>query len=291
MGVLLTTTHWEDGASVPLPDNTIQFKTNTAIIHPQTDFVINRQANVYFNLGTNGGVAMTNQSGYIPTVNWFSGSNSFEMNWGTVPDATGNTRVDTYFNLSVRPGHNGSPSVGNSETVLSAGQFAIAHERHLQIGLAGNTAAYTYMQEAQNTLSASQFANNSQPLFFRAIGRINGGPQVHYPGFYSTYVNTNGAHGTYYLALNFQQNAGFDAEDGTAWNIASSNETFRAWGGNSAELELLVPHSGATNAISTWPTESGPGGYAIVNSNATVYILTSTPNSTTWAATNKIAGP
>lgn len=47
---------------------------------------------------------------------------------------------------------------------------------------------------------------------------------------------------------------------------------------------------GSTNAASAWPTAaSTPGGFAIVNSNGTVYIFTSSPNSTTWAATNKIA--
>lgn len=40
------------------------------------------------------------------------------------------------------------------------------------------------------------------------------------------------------------------------------------------------------------PAKAGsPGGAFLWNSNATVYILTSTANSTTWAATNKIAGP
>src|SRR5438128_2456861 len=47
-----------------------------------------------------------------------------------------------------------------------------------------------------------------------------------------------------------------------------------------------------TNAIADWLTAASTrGGCAFVNSNATLYVLTSTPNSTAWAATNKIAGP
>jgi hypothetical protein len=34
-----------------------------------------------------------------------------------------------------------------------------------------------------------------------------------------------------------------------------------------------------------------PGAAFLWNSNATVYLLTSTPNSTAWAATNKLGGP
>lgn len=59
-----------------------------------------------------------------------------------------------------------------------------------------------------------------------------------------------------------------------------------------------VAHFGAggiamhTNSRSQWPTAAlTEGGFYIANSNGGVYILTSTPGSRTWAATNKIAGP
>jgi hypothetical protein len=45
-----------------------------------------------------------------------------------------------------------------------------------------------------------------------------------------------------------------------------------------------------TNALSKWPAAAASaGGAALVNSNGTVYLLTSTPGSTVWTATNKIA--
>lgn len=45
-----------------------------------------------------------------------------------------------------------------------------------------------------------------------------------------------------------------------------------------------------TNAISAWPTVARVAGEAFFgNSNGTVYLLTSVPGSTAWAATNKIA--
>ena len=45
----------------------------------------------------------------------------------------------------------------------------------------------------------------------------------------------------------------------------------------------------ATNAIASWPTSAHTkGGAAIVNSNATLYLLQSSPGSQVWAATNKI---
>lgn len=46
-----------------------------------------------------------------------------------------------------------------------------------------------------------------------------------------------------------------------------------------------------TNALANWPTAPATrGGAVIVNSNSVVYLLTSTPNGTAWAATNKL-GP
>jgi hypothetical protein len=48
----------------------------------------------------------------------------------------------------------------------------------------------------------------------------------------------------------------------------------------------------ATNAVSGWPTNANTfGGAAFVNSNSTVFLLTSGPNTKAWALTNKIAGP
>ena len=45
-----------------------------------------------------------------------------------------------------------------------------------------------------------------------------------------------------------------------------------------------------TNSLASWPSAAPfPGDACIVSSNGVVYILTSPPNSTAWAATNKIA--
>jgi hypothetical protein len=143
--------------------------------------------------------------------------------------------------------------------------------------------------------------NHSKPLLFRS-GRSSGSPSKIYSGIYSTFVTTNGV-GTWFTALDYKQSAGFDAEDGTAFFPSDTNRTFKAWGGTSNTFEVLVPTvirsnltaqsiSASTNALDNWPTAAASaGGWSIQNSNATVYILTSTPNSTTWAATNKIAGP
>lgn len=47
---------------------------------------------------------------------------------------------------------------------------------------------------------------------------------------------------------------------------------------------------GSTNAISDWPTAAtAAGNWAIVSSNGTVYILSSSPGSTAWTGTNKIS--
>ena len=47
----------------------------------------------------------------------------------------------------------------------------------------------------------------------------------------------------------------------------------------------------ATNDVAAWPTNAAsPGGCLFVNSNSVVYLITSSPDSTTWAATNKL-GP
>ena len=70
---------------------------------------------------------------------------------------------------------------------------------------------------------------------------------------------------------------------------ASDGVTIGTFDGNSlTNLNLTVGFL-KTNAIATWPTAAAtPGGAAIINSNAVIYIITSTPGSTTWAATNKI---
>jgi hypothetical protein len=47
----------------------------------------------------------------------------------------------------------------------------------------------------------------------------------------------------------------------------------------------------STNALANWPTAAlTHGGFAIVNSNATPYLITSAPHTTTWAATNALGG-
>lgn len=49
---------------------------------------------------------------------------------------------------------------------------------------------------------------------------------------------------------------------------------------------------GSTNGPAGWPTTALTiGGWMIAPSNAGVYLLTSTPGSATWAATNKLGGP
>lgn len=50
--------------------------------------------------------------------------------------------------------------------------------------------------------------------------------------------------------------------------------------------QLLVP----TNAVSLWPAQAPfPGAAVLVNSNSVIYLITSTPGSTAWGSTNKIA--
>ena len=47
----------------------------------------------------------------------------------------------------------------------------------------------------------------------------------------------------------------------------------------------------STNPLSTWPTAPSHGGQCFIgNSNGVIYLLTSLPGGTTWAATNKL-GP
>lgn len=238
-GSSVNTSGWEDGQGSQ-STNTFQFKTNTSITYAAANVVLNRQTNLVVNIGTSGQVEFTNLVSE-PAINIVSGLSNAFLRIATVPQATGNLDVDTFLEIKSIPSHGGPASLANGEIVLSSGQMALAHERHLQIGLAGNSAAYTYMQRAQGALNATTTVNNSQPLFFRIQGRVNAASETHYPGIYSTYVTTNAPHGTYYTALNFQQNAGFDAEDGSNWSISSTNEAFRAWGGNTNTFEFLVP--------------------------------------------------
>ncbi|HWX18511.1 MAG TPA: glycosyl hydrolase family 28-related protein [Candidatus Binatia bacterium] len=56
-----------------------------------------------------------------------------------------------------------------------------------------------------------------------------------------------------------------------------------------AGLGMLI--GSTTNSMAAWPAAAvNPGGYAIVTSNNVVYLLTSTPASTAWGATNRL-GP
>ena len=93
-------------------------------------------------------------------------------------------------------------------------------------------------------------------------------------------------------ALTFDTTSNIKDED-SAWTISNTQlKQLSAISSNAANVTVTAPLTGITNALSAWPTAPlTPGGYAIVNSNATVYILTSTPAGSTWAATNKIAGP
>lgn len=240
-GAPVTDTSWKQGDNITvLPANTGQKGTNTTVSYPAANVVVNRQTNLVVNIGTSGQVEVTNLVSE-PAINIVSGLSNAFLRITTVPQATGNLHVDTFLEIKSIPSHGGPASLANGEIVLSSGQMAMAHERHLQIGLAGNSAAYTYMQRAQGALNATVTVNNAQPLFFKIQGRVNAASETHYPGFYATYVTTNAPHGTYYTALNFQQNAGFDAEDGSNWSISSTNEAFRAWGGNTNTFEFLVP--------------------------------------------------
>jgi hypothetical protein len=65
--------------------------------------------------------------------------------------------------------------------------------------------------------------------------------------------------------------------------------TFTGNGSGLTNLNISVAFL-PTNALSKWPAAAASaGGAALVNSNGTVYLLTSTPGSTVWTATNKIA--
>ena len=45
-----------------------------------------------------------------------------------------------------------------------------------------------------------------------------------------------------------------------------------------------------TNVLTSWRTNAPyPGAAYLVNSNGTIFLITSGPNSSTWAATNKLA--
>jgi hypothetical protein len=57
-------------------------------------------------------------------------------------------------------------------------------------------------------------------------------------------------------------------------------------GGGLTNLNFAIP----TNAAIVWPTAPATrGGAFLLNSNGTIYLLTSAPNGATWAATNKLA--
>jgi hypothetical protein len=64
---------------------------------------------------------------------------------------------------------------------------------------------------------------------------------------------------------------------------------------NTGQTVLFSVNAGAvvqlaTNVPSLWPAAPKQGGgCAFVNSNGTVYLLTSLPDTLTWAATNKLA--
>jgi len=278
---------------VTYSDGIFQFKTNSSVSYSPVKVVLNEKTNATFELlGPNGGIEYTN-TGTAQFLNFISlGASHFNLNFASAFGDIGG--ATSYGNIALWPDHSGSPSFANSEAIFTFNRIAIAGNQ-LQFGIAGINpgVSYIYHQYSGTGGVLGSGLNNSLPEFFRTRGMIGSvNAQYHYPGFYSVYVTTNAPSGTYYWALAYKQNTGFDAEDGTPYSIDRTNETFRAWGGNSAEFEVLVPTSGATNHTSKWPTSArSHGGYAIVNSNATVYILTSTPNSTAWAATNKIAGP
>jgi hypothetical protein len=75
---------------------------------------------------------------------------------------------------------------------------------------------------------------------------------------------------------------------GPAGNVSMSGTNI----GNGAGLTNLSLSVGflPTNAMSGWPRKPQThGGAALVNSNGTIYILTSRPGSLNWGATNKLA--
>lgn len=122
----------------------------------------------------------------------------------------------------------------------------------------------------------------------------------HYYGMGTTASNgvvCNNDGGTVYVSGGNWTPANFSTPSTVVWmtprGVGQTNltTTFTGNGGPVTNLNISVSFM-PTNALSTWPTAPQTrGGAAVVNSNATVYILTSTPAGLTWAATNKIAGP
>jgi hypothetical protein len=74
---------------------------------------------------------------------------------------------------------------------------------------------------------------------------------------------------------------------------AQTNPVFAVQSSGAANLVSVGPQGAlflATNAVADWPTNADTyGGAAFVNSNATVFLLISGPNSRAWTSTNKIA--
>lgn len=68
--------------------------------------------------------------------------------------------------------------------------------------------------------------------------------------------------------------------------IGTITSQFVGAGGGLTNLSFAMP----TNAAIAWPTAPATrGGAFLLNSNGTIYLLTSAPNGATWAATNKLA--
>lgn len=113
-------------------------------------------------------------------------------------------------------------------------------------------------------------------------------------------VSTNGGWltSTGVCAVTFGQNIGNESGGGYSFAYGKNytNRTAKTfnigWSQYPASIQSEGAFQLATNALSNWPTSAAtPGGCAFVNSNATVYLITSAPGSTTWGTTNKLAGP
>lgn len=160
----------------------------------------------------------------------------------------------------------------------------------LDIGIDDNAnqGCYTFFDVAGNNLrnngdlqiSAEVVLTNGNDYYFKVDLNPAGGTEIR--------LQTNSVPIFLVNADGLVTANGFTDESGTPGSLVAYQASGRQAATNSIAGLLAVQF--ATNAVANWPTAAATrGGCAFVNSNATVYLLTSTPNSTAWAATNKLA--
>jgi hypothetical protein len=245
--------------------------------------------------------------------------------------ATGFVIEGNDFNLSgLSFGCNGLPDVAATEGLVKGNRFSgfgITFWGARGVNVIGNTFypmnSYNILFRHNNAMSNNIIGNVFEPMYpgqtlvsvqaplcygnvLRDNIFVDGGL---YLSSWNWFVNGNRIDGTFHIDYsghervenNYIKNLKVTGPDSGTDNIFRRNVIEAVDSGTTTPLSQLILDGnsgvlamtlGPTNAISTWPAVAAtPGGYAIVNSNASVYLLTSTPDSTTWAATNKLGGP